>query len=348
MTDEDRIACWAVGARSRNDLQLLVADAEKLVSLTAPGSHDPLEVQARWKEIDRLAAQIRRDAADSVACGTYAPEIDERGGVVFRSSGPLPPHSWVVAWQTYGERLFKTADPHARAVALAHEIPRVIETMGWQADKTPRPGGSPPQGEVTLKLGPKGNYLFTPQTEEDLETAKHLEQFFSGELKQESGVEVGGSASRREGTLQPQLSDALEHLRGVLAAVTVGSETKVSISYNEQARVLEVAGYADPYKGQTWQVRLTPNYTAQNQREIADYVRHYEDSIAEEVRRLIPRKRRMSGWSVEFYTTHPGVQYAEHVGVGPPDSGYMLPDYHPEDTYTPPDFNARPAKPLFG
>lgn len=338
----ERIECWAVGARTRGDLQRLHDTAEKLVTLTSPGTHDPLEVDARWKEVDRLAGQIRRDAADSAACGVWKP------GDPLPPGRTIPPHSWISAWGSYGEKMLETADPHARAVGLYHEIPNVINRVGWQTNEIPRPEGSPPQGQVTLRMGPGGKFLFTPQTEEDLETAKHLERFLAGESTIEPGVDIGGPASRRQGVLNPELSDALEHLRGTLSAVTTDTEGHIVIMWNEQAHVLEIAGYADPYKGQTWTVRVTPNYTVQNQMEIAEYVRHYEDAIAEDVRHLYKRTRRMAGWNVPFYATHGGVQYAPHVGVGPPEgnspASYQVPDFHPEDTYTPPDFNAPPAR----
>lgn len=339
-----RIQCWAAGVRVREDLQRLQETADKLVALTGPGEHDPLEVAAREKEVGKLVEQIQRDADDSVACG--GPTGDEKA-----PPGMIPPRTWISSWRSYGGTALGTADPHARYVALSQELPRVTDAARWMSRDAPRPGGSPPQGQVTMKLGPKGKFLYTPRSEEDLETAKHLEEFLSGNAKLRTGAHVVDHLYR-DGVLEPALSDALAHLRSVLAAVTEGTESDILIDWTDNSRVLDVSGYADAYKGTTWKVQLTPNYTVQNQREIADYVRHYEGAIADEVRLLLPRKRRSSGWNVEFYATHPGVQYSKHIEVGPPEHersySYMLPDYHSPESYTPPDFGGTPAHPFGG
>jgi len=333
---EARLRCYAAGVRTRDHLQRLADTTEKLVALTTPGEHDPAEVAAREHELHGLVGEVGRDAEDAAACG-----IVDRGETRKK-------------WETYwapARTMLDTADPHARYVGFRDRLDYLVKNAGWEARDTQRPGGSPPQGQVTLRMGPSGSVLYPVATEEDLREAETFSKFFSGEAEREPGVEIA-THLYRDGDLEPSLSDALAHLRSTLAAVTAGTDAQILITYDtgtNESHHLAVSGYGDPYRGYIWNVSVTRAYTAQNQREIADYVRHYEDAIAEEVRRLAPRKRRSAGYEVDFWRDHPGLTQAEHIEVGPPEGGrsysYMLPDFHPPGTYTPPDFSMPRSKP---
>lgn len=169
---------------------------------------------------------------------------------------------------------------------------------------------------VTLRFkGARGTeYSFQPQTEEDLNVvAPELERFVTGKAPPNPSTVRIADYLYRDKVLKPSLDAELTRLRTILEHEAPGQPGGMLITYStsperpdNDPRTLKIDGYsANPYKGSTWVLYLTPPYGIQNQREIATYVRQNEDEIVREIQKLIPRKN-FKG--VNFYETHPGLR----------------------------------------
>lgn len=168
----------------------------------------------------------------------------------------------------------------------------------------------------------KCEFILTGDEKTDVE----LRNWLQGKAKPTPGVEVA-EYLKRDRVLRPSLEAELDRLRTVLDKEAPGQPGGILITYRDDSRTLELNGYSDAYHGSTWVLKLTPNYTEQNQAEIAAYVRANEDAIVEAVRGLVPRRRR--GHLIAFYQSHPGVNAARFENV--PGKTYQEPVYHPED-----------------
>lgn len=187
---------------------------------------------------------------------------------------------------------------------------------------------------ITFKAPIRGGTIeYSPRTQQEYEESKELVDWMNGRAVQKPGVDVARHL-HRDGLLQPSLAAELTRLRTILEKEVDFGSNSVLIDYStvgadypyrwNDARVLSVLGYSDPYRGSVWSVQITPNYTAENQREIAAYVRKHEDDIVETLRRIGKRTRRERGSRVAFYETHPGLTVRKDAGRG-------VEGLHPED-----------------